>query len=46
MIEPRTGILYKAWMDANHSPVSSGSRDSYISYLNPRAEFVLSVMRG
>lgn len=44
MIEPRSSVLYKTWMDVNHSPAAEGSRISYISYISPRQEFVLGVV--
>lgn len=44
MIESRSSVLYKTWMDVNHSPAAEDSRISYISYINPRQEFVLRVV--
>lgn len=44
MIESRSSILYKTWMDAHRSPTAEDSRISYISYISPRQEFTLRVV--
>ena len=44
MIEARSGVLYKTWMDAYRSPAAEMSRVSYISYISPRQEFALRVV--
>ena len=44
MIESRSSILYKTWMDVYHSPAAERSRISYISYISARPGFVLRVV--
>ena len=44
MIEPRSSVLYKTWMDVHRSPAAEKSRVSYISYISSRQEFVLRVV--
>ena len=44
MIESRSSVLYRTWMDAYRNPSAEDSRNCYISYISPRQEFVLRVV--